>query len=542
MQKNYLIFHWVKLFFVVITLLFSVKLSNAQSVYLPNSYQLYQKFNADIYSIESSFHTSLRPFIIDSLISHRYDSIMNIGVSSDRKSWLNRKIFNEHLFDVQTKDYTFYGDILADLQLGRDFKNKRSTNLNTRGYQFGGTIGTKFSFYTSGFEDQGKFPDYYNDLVNTNAFIPGQAYARHYNGQAQNSQDWSYVTAIVSYTPIKQLNITLGQDKMFIGDGYRSLLLSDYAANMPLLRVTANLGKVQYMMAWTYLEDLKEQRFDTFGSYRRKWALFHYVDWNISNRVSLGFFNAIISPEADAQGNRRGFDLNFINPVLFASSLGSSDLPKDNVFIGFTGKYKIFDKTAIYGQLLLDRFKAKDFFSGNNTDNTNGVQLGIRGADIFKVKRLNYLFEFNTVKPYTYSSKEPLSSYSFFGDPLGHPFGANFREFLGIMNYSLGRFDFQGQLNYAKYGLDATLTDNNGKIITKPYPTTPDPTPVIGQGIPTQLYYAEGTVSFLINPKYNLRFEVSGLYRQEKNSLNDSKTAFVTFGVRTSFRNLYHDF
>lgn len=542
MQKRCYFFRYVKLFSAVITFTFSVELSEAQSVYLPNSYQLYQKFNADIYSKKTAFHTSLRPFLIDSLINHTYDSVMNIGVSSDRKSWIERKLFNEHLFDVKTKDYTFYGDILVDLQVGRDFTGKRSTYLNTRGFQFGGTVGTKFSFYTSGFEDQGKFPTYYNDLVNLNTFIPGQAYARHYTGLPQNTHDWSYVTAIVSYTPIKQLNITLGQDKMFIGDGYRSLLLSDYAANMPLLRLTANLGKVQYMMAWTYLEDLKEPKFDTFNSYRRKWALFHYVDWNVSNRVSLGFFNALIAPEADVNGNRRGFDLNFINPVLFANSIGPSGDLKDNVFMGFTGKYKIFDKTAIYGQLLLDRFKAKNFFSGNNNDNTNGVQLGIRGADIFKVERLNYLFEFNTVKPYTYANSQPLNSYTFFGDPLAHPFGANFREFLGIMNYSVGRFDFQGQLNYAKYGVDISKADNHGKILTKPYPENPNPTPVIGQGIPTQLYYAEGTVSFLLNPKYNLRLEVNGLYRQEKNSLNNSKTTLLTFGLRSAFRNLYHDF
>lgn len=541
MQKLYF-FRFIKLFLSAVTILISVQLSKAQSVYLPNSYQLYQKFNSDIYNKKSSFHTSLRPFLIDSVINHTYDSVMNVGVDTGRKSWLSRKLFNEHLFDVKTKDYTFYGDILADLQLGRDFNAHRSTNLNARGFQFGGTVGTKFSFYTSGFEDQAKFPTYYNDLVNTNAFIPGQAYARHYNGLAQNTQDWSYVTALISYTPVKQLNITLGQDKMFIGDGYRSLLLSDYAANMPLLRLTANLGPVQYMMAWTYLEDLKEKRFDTFGSYRRKWALFHYLDWNVSNRVSFGFFNAMITPEADAQGNRRGFDINFINPILFSSSLGSSASPKDNVFMGFTGKYKIFDKTAVYGQLLLDRFKFNNFFSGNNLDNTNGVQLGIRGADIFKVNRLNYLFEFNTVKPYTYSSTQPLDSYTFFGDPLGHPFGANFREFLGIVNYSVGRFDFQGQLDYGKYGLDASKADNNGKIITKPYPATPNPTPAIGQGISTQLYYAEGTVSYLLNPKYNLRFEISGLYRQEKNALGDSKTSLITFGLRTAFRNLYHDF
>ncbi len=523
-------------------LLLSVQTSNAQAVYLPQSYLLYQKFNGDIYSTKSSFHTSLRPFLIDSLINRTYDSVMNIGVSDQRKTWFSRKLFNEHLFDVQTKDYTFYGDVIADLQLGRDFSGKRSTYLNSRGFQFGGTVGTKFSFYTSGFEDQGKFPTYYNDVVNANGFIPGQAYARNYIGQARNSQDWSYVTAIASYTPIKQLNITLGQDKMFVGDGYRSLLLSDYAANMPLLRLTANLGSVQYMMAWAYLEDLKAPKFDELGSNRRKWALFHYVDWNVSNRVSLGFFNALITPEADDQGNRRGFDVNFINPLVFSSGLGSSGSPKDNVFMGFTGKYKIFDKTAIYGQLLLDKFKFNNFFSGNNLDNTNGIQLGIRGADIFKVNRLNYLFEFNTVKPYTYTNSNTLNNYTFFGDPLAHPFGANFREFLGIVNYSIGRFDFQCQLDYGKYGLDANATDNNGKLLTKPDPVNPTPTPAFGQGISTQLYYGEGTVSFLVNPKTNLRIEIGGIYRQEKNALNDNKTTLVTFGVKSGFRNLYHDF
>jgi hypothetical protein len=542
MQKLYSL-SFRKTFLLAGITLFSVQLCKGQSTYLPNSYQLYQKFNADIYSTKSAFHTSLRPFLIDSLIQHSYDSVMNVGVNNNRKSWLDRKIFNEHLFEVNKPDYTFYGDIILDLQGGTDFTSKKSTYLNTRGYQVGGTIGTKFSFYTSGFENAAKFPLYYSNLVGVDRFIPGQAYLRNYSGIAKNTADWSYVTAILSYNFTKNLNVTLGEDKMFIGDGYRSLLLSDYAANMPLLRVTANLGKhVQYMAAWAYIEDNRETKFDTFGSNRRKWAFFHYIDWNVSNRVSFGFFNALISPEADAAGNRRGFDVNFINPILFSSSLGPSQQPKDNTLIGFTGKYKIFDKTALYAQLLLDRFKASDFFSGNNADNTNGVQVGIRGADLFQVKRFNYIFEFNTVKPYTYQNTNTISSYAFYGDPLAHPYGANFREILGILNYSFGRIDLQGQLNYAKYGLDATTAINNGKIVTKPLVPTANTTTTIGQGINTQLYYAEGTVSFLLNPKYNLRLELSGLYRQEKNSAADNKTTMVTFGLRSSFRNLYHDF
>jgi len=210
--------------------------------------------------------------------------------------------------------------------------------------------------------------------------------------------------------------------------------------------------------------------------------------------------------------------------------------------MGFTGKYKIFDKTAIYGQLLLDRFNVSDFLSGGNPDNTNGVQLGIRGADLFKVKNFNYLFEFNTVKPYTYASQQPITSYTELSEPLGDPLGANFREYIGILNYSIGRFDFMGQLNYAKYGLDPNTTSNFGQDVTKAFNPSTETTANLGQGLATSLRYAQGTVSLLINPKYNLRFELGGLYRQETNAQKNLKTALITFGLRSTFRGIYSDF
>lgn len=551
MQKNYTKLAGKVILLLCITMLGFTVISKAQSVYLPQSYQLYQKFNADVYSKSNSMHTSLQPFLIDSTLQKRYNEILNTGVDSTRKNWFLRKLLNEHLIDIKAKDYTFYGDLLLENTFGKDFDDKSNNKvnfkpigfgptsrvgLNTRGFQFGGTVGTKFSFYTSGYENQAAFPNYYTDYVAQIGFIPGQAYDR---SPAKSYRDYSYATAILSYTPSKYVNITLGQDKTFIGDGYRSLLLSDYSAPMPLLRVTANLGRIQYMAMWTYMQDQSLPKFDTFGSNRRKWGLFHYVDWNVTNSLSLGFFNAYIVPEADAQGNRRGFDVNFINPVLFSSSFGPSSQP-GNALVGFTGKYKIFDKTAVYGQLLFDRFKGDNLFKSNNTDNTNGFQLGVRGADLFGVKDLNYLAEYNTVKPYTYSNTNVISAYSYYSQPLGDPFGANFRELNGILNYTTGRFDFQGQLMYAKYGLDAT-GQNNGKDVTKPFAPTQNST-VIGQGISTNLYYAEGTVSFMINPKYNMRLELNGIYRRETNALATKNAAIVSFGLRSSFRNLYHDF
>ena len=110
------------------------------------------------------------------------------------------------------------------------------------------------------------------------------------------------------------------------------------------------------------------------------------------------------------------------------------------------------------------------------------------------------------------------------------------------MNYSIGKFDFQGELDYGKYGLN-TATVNYGKDITLADNTLLPPTNTgTGQGLSTTLKYAEGTVAYVLNPKYNLRVEIGAVLRQETNALTDTKTALITFGLRTSFRNLYHDF
>jgi hypothetical protein len=545
MQKNQPLLP-SKFLLIVAGLFFFAGAAKAQSVYLPQSYQFYQKFNAQVYSKSNGMHTSLRPFLIDSSLTGRYNELMSVGVKADRKNWFGRKLLNEHLLDVQTKEYTFYADILIDNVLGTDFKDKATTpaafkpfgygpktnlGINTRGFQVGGTLGSKFSFYTSAYENQAVFPTYYNDYVNVSGFVPGLAYDRSF-GKPQ--KDWSYVTALLSFTPSKHLNVTIGQDKTFIGDGYRSLLLSDFSANAPLLRATANIGPVQYMMMWTYLQDIKAPKFDDFGSNRRKYALYHYLDWNATKSLSLGFFNAVVTPEADDQDNRHGFDVNYINPLFFTS--GNNSATPNNVLLGFTGKYKVLDKNALYAQVILDNQKT----AAGASHSSNGFQVGIRGGDLAGAKNLSYLFEFNTVKPYTYADANMLAGYTFYGDALAHPLGANFREFVGLLNYSIGRVDFQGQLNYAKYGLDAA-GQNNGKNINAPYAVTA-PTGTVGQGITTDMYYAEGTVSFLVNPKYNLRFELGGLYRTEKNALGDRKNAVITFGVRTTFRNLYKDF
>lgn len=517
-------------------------IAKAQIQYQPYTYHFYQKFNEDVYSTKTRIHSSTKPFLNDDTLLHRrYYELMNLGVDTiNRHSWANRKLFNEHLIDIKDKDYTFYVDYLPDLVIGRDVTNSRRTWINTRGFQFGGTVGKNFYFYTRAYENQAVFPAYYDTYINQIGVVPGLAYDR--NNGVKSSKDWSDVAAIISYKPNKYLDFTLGHDKNFIGDGYRSQLLSDYAAAYPFFKVTANLGDVKYMVMWNYMNGEAYRDVGFANGYNRKYGVFHYLDWNVNNRFSLGFFDAVIWGEADFSGKYHGFDFAYANPIIFLRPVEANGGSQANALMGLNAKYKLTDGITAYGQFALDEFESANIFSGNGSSrNKYAYQLGVRGANLLGVKSLNYLLEYNTALPYTYSEVKPLVNYSAGGEPLAHPFGANCREVVGLLNYSYKRFDFSAQVQYARFGLDMAGL-NYGKNIFKTYDTAAKKVGnYIGQGLSTDLYYGDLKVAYLLNPKYNLRIEVGALLRNEKNYVYTDRTTMFTVGIRSSFRTIYTD-
>jgi hypothetical protein len=510
----------------------------AQSVYQPYSYQFYQKLDQDIYSTSTREHTSLKPFFVDdSLLKHHYDSLMNYGNDNKQHDWAYRKLFNEHLIDIKKPNSTFYADLLPDFEIGRDFAGSKTTSLTSLGFQVGGTIGSKWYYNVSGYASSAVFPDYLNTYINQVGIIPGQAYDRTLG---QNVSQWDYLTAVISYTPNKYLNISAGRDKTFIGDGYRSMLLSDYASPYPFFKLIGTLGNVRYMAMWTYMNDPATT--SQYDINRKKFGVFHYLDWNVSNRISLGFFENITGFFTDDNGQKRPFDLNYINPIIYMQSINNSSDDPDKSMLGLTGKYKITNGITAYGQFALNEFHSADFFSSNGAvDNKYGWQLGLRGPNLFGIQNLNYLLETNNAKPYTYSARSAIENYSENGEPLAHPWGANFRELVALLNYTYKRFDFSAEADFGRYGLDENGLDY-GKNIFEVYTSAPQ---AFGnyttQGLTTNMYYFEGKVAYVLNPKYNLRIELGGLIRDEKNTQFNDKTGMITLGLRSSFRTLYTD-
>jgi hypothetical protein len=525
-----------KIFVSFLMLLSIIGVVRSQSLYQPYSYQFYQKLNQDIYSPQSSLHSALKPYFIDdSLLKQPYSRIMNFGADSASHKW---NFFNNHLIDVNRPNATFYVDLLPDFSIGQEFNAKQNVSTTSLGVQLGGTIGKKFSYNISGYLNSAIFPEYLSTYINQVGIVPGQAYAKNYQ---PNGYDWQYLTAVVSYSPSKYLNITAGRDKTFIGDGYRSEFLSDFASPYPFFKLTASLGHVKYMAMWAYFNNPYDT--NSGGNNPHKWGVFHYLDWNVSNRVSFGLFDSIIWYNVDSEtGAARGFDLTYLNPVIFLRTVEASNGSPDNALLGFTGKYKISSGVTLYGQFALDEFQARYFFTNNGSSrNKYGWQLGLRGANLFTVKGLNYLVEYNTAKPYTYSEHSISENYSENNEPLAHPWGANFREFVQLLNYSYKRFDFSQETDVGRYGFDIKGL-NYGKDIFQLYNyAARNLGNYTGQGLTTNLVYEEVKVAYLLNPRYNLRLEFGGIYRTEVNSKFNDKTTMLTFGVRSSFRSLYTD-
>lgn len=150
MKRNYF------LLLASCALLSPLHLLKAQVKNQPYSYQHYQKYDRLLYSPDTRFHTASKPYLFKGSLLTKMDSIQSLN-QVDSENLFMRKIFNEHLVEVNKEDHTFFLDFLPDFMIGKELlgSDKRTTWLNTRGFQVGLTIKDKFTFYANAFENQG---------------------------------------------------------------------------------------------------------------------------------------------------------------------------------------------------------------------------------------------------------------------------------------------------------------------------------------------------------------------------------------------------
>lgn len=519
---------------------------------IPFTHEYYSRFDRNINLVGTNSHTSSKPYMYED-VSKYYDfEAEKESLAKSKSSFAGRKLWNERLVRVEGEDYWFAVDPIFDFQVGKDTEaDFSSTFNNTRGVNIQGGLGKKFSFYASVFESQGRFAQYYNQYAESIkaadevAIIPGRGIAKRFKDDAY---DYPVAEAYLSFTPVKFFNVQFGQGKNFIGDGYRSLFTSDVASPAPFLKLNTTFWKIKYTNTWMWLRDSRREAIDPEGAYLSKYMATHFLSWNATKRLNIGFFESVIWAKSD----NRGFDVSYLNPIIFYRAIEfETGQDAGNAVMGLSAKYKLNDNVNMYGQFILDEFSLSDMTGGNKSwKNKYGYQLGIKYYQAFKVKNLMLQAEYNRVRPYTYSHNTVVLNYGHNNQSMAHLWGANFSELVLIGRYHYKRWFGNAKFVVGERGLDFNNGVDNfsyGGDIYRDYNDRPyDNGVTVGQGNKAVTIFANLQAGYLINPATNLKLFADITFRDfNPDTVNattfKSNTVWFNIGIRTDLFNWYFD-
>ena len=363
-----------------------------------------------------------------------------------------------------------------------------------------------------------------NAALNTNAY-----FLQHSSSGTQYF--YTDVRTRVAYTPNEVFQFQAGLDHHFFGEGVRSLWLSDYGIANPFGQIKVNFWRVQYDIIYQFMrENLQGER-------NNKFATTHHLSINILPWLNVGVFeNVIYRPKTD--GQRRGYEWEYLNPVIFLRpqeyAIGSSD----NVLMGGSITAKIKQHT-IYSQLVIDEFNFAEIRADRSYwANKLGIQLGVKGR--FKTNQVHHFYraEFNAIRPYTYSHIDTMHTYGHQGQPLAHPNGANFFE--GILEYNIKyrRWNWGVFVRHLRKGYDMTEISYGGDIY-KPYTARPgDYGAYIGMGYLDNLTHIQLNANYEILPKIKLN-----AYIQQHIQISSNNISYwPVIGVRSRLWNDYRNY
>ncbi|MBK9285720.1 MAG: hypothetical protein IPM51_15590 [Sphingobacteriaceae bacterium] len=507
--------------FFTAALLFS-KIYFAQFYNMPVDYAFSLLTEKKLANKDSSIHAGLKPYIhfYSSKYEHVPDTHRIFKFISDDPA-LDIAFF-KHTLDFSPKgtNARFILDPILNIQPGNDYYkgNKTQTFTNTRGLIGSAYIGNKVYVETMFSENQARLPFYVDSFARVFGVVPGQGRWKKFK---ESGFDFAYSSGFVSIQATKQINVQFGHGKHKIGNGYRSLLLSDNCLNYPYARVTQQWfkGRLQYTNIYALFMNLTpaSAKFSPYAEplLQKKPAAFQYLSINPTKFVNVGFFQGIIWDAGDLKNNYH-VNYNYYNPFIFSTAATKGLNDSNNILIGGDIKLKITNKINIYGQVMIDDLTPDvDFQKGM------GYQAGLCFYDLLRVKNLFLQVEYNDVYQNSYLSPVTTrknQSYSHYNQTLGFTPGHG-KELFIMADYKRKRLILN-----ARYHLIEREKDNDYLSSTE---------------------IANFSIGYLLNPSYNLNINMGYTYRNENFpnfKVLSNQTNYVYLMLRTGLTNLYFDF
>jgi hypothetical protein len=545
------------LFFFLITIL-----THAQ-LYLPSGNEAYHAAErAEIKTNNlylTNFHSSNGPYTYESVLalldsaanSNYVDSFNAVYLKSQAFLYTggkqNTKPFlknfyrqNAALYSVITDNFKLSVNPVVYFagagESGNDAGAKFNETLyiNTRGAELQGIIDNKISFYAYAADNQMRVP-LQTKLFGANVYaLPGESYYKNFKG---NGVDFFHAEGYVSAPLTKHISMQLGSSRQFIGDGIRSLIMSDFAKPHLFLKLNTRIWKIDYQ---NLFYELTDSAYATgAGLYKKKFGATHHISINTSKNFNIGFFETIIFKR-----DNNAYELNYLNPIIFYRAVEQSLGSPDNALLGLDYKWDIKHRFQLYGQLVFDEFvlanmRAQFFKPRSNPQwgwwgNKFAAQIGVKAVDLFNIKNLDIQLEYNHIRPYTFAYSDPSLSFTDFNQSMAHPLGSNLKELVAVINYQPSpKLTLQFKTFTTATGIDTSESlSYGGDLLKSSHLKLTEFGNATGQGLKTMIAYYEITASYRLAQQ--LYIDAGFTYRQKKTDLTayNNQNQYYMLGLR----------
>ncbi len=548
---------------LTILLIFISFIAQAQQLKYPLSMDIQQKIEHEICVNNLPAFSSVKPFMqsdfqnpgdIDSLVYlHSRD---NKIITKLKNPWWWEKLRTEDLLIVDKNNFYLAVNPLLNFELDYNLEanskiSPSGLSINTRGVEVKGQVGENISFGSRFYENQGFFIDYVNNYINAHIVVPGQGIPRRFK---TSGHDYASVSGYFSYSPIKNFNFQLGHGKHFIGNGYRSLLLSDFAMSYPYIKFTTDIGKFRYTNLLTEFSHF-DTNFNGHGyssgelAYRhRKHGSFIIFSYQPVEQIEISLFEGFVW-QTEIDSTTKKFSIHYFNPFILSRSLQYGLNDENNGILGVNISTNLSRYFQLYAQLSVDDIDLRHLSKKGYFHNRLGGQAGVKIFDVFNKRftnqRLYLQAEYNFVQPYMFGHEIILQNYSHLNQPLAHPLEASFTEWIGILHYRFRDFSLQIKMNEIFTAGDSEVSHYGTSIFISDLEATTGTNSSgnkIGQGIATDISHQDIRLGYLINPVTNLQLFCGWHKRNRVSENNKNIDNFVYFGLQTHLRNLYYDF
>lgn len=401
----------------------------------------------------------------------------------------------------------------------------------------------RFTFQADAQAWNERLPDHLLDLARTTGVTPGEG-AAYFDAGDVHHLDWN---GSVDYKAGPYFHFTLGKGRNFIGEGYRSLFLSDEAYGYPYFKITTTAWHIRYQNLFA-LMDGRDAQSDPLRSVK-KYTSMHYLGWAVSKRVNAGIFEAVVWQDNDPR-YPRGFDLAYVNPVIFYRPVEFGLGSPDNALLGLALSVKVGrSSTLLYAQMVLDEFLLANVRAGNGWyGNKQGLQLGAVAHDAFCTKGLMLRAEMDYIRPFLYSHIDARQNYAHFGQPLAHPYGSGVLETIAQGEWRKGRWLLGNTFSYAVMGQDTT-SGQGGSYGNNIFLSERDRAFLTGSrqrdfgyylGEPRRMTVVQNEMraGWLLEPRAGLMVEVAWTYRAQA---TEGDPAWTTNYLRAGISANLHD-